>query len=160
MLATAGWAVDHAISAASGLVLAQQHHYDIVVADLILTDLSGRELVRRIRNTALSRPLLILSRVNGANARAIAMEAGADAYLEKPIDRKRLLDGLKGLLGYSSKPALPRPSSCGSSGVGRDKIDALHSESPPSGVSDSFAFPISPAHQHPPSKGKSDDRLS
>lgn len=98
MLTTAGWIVDHADSAAQGLTRAEQNHYQAVVSDLILPDISGRELVRRIRGTNLMRPLLVVSQASEENARMIALEAGADGYIQKPVGRTQLLTRLRWLL--------------------------------------------------------------
>lgn len=117
MLMGAGSMVDHAGSAERGMVLAQQNHYDVVIADLILPDLSGRELVRRIRAVSPTRPLLILSRVNDTNGRTNARDAGADAYIKKPIDRNSLLDGLRSLVGHRAGRAPSPQPPCGSTGL-------------------------------------------
>jgi CheY-like chemotaxis protein len=76
-----------------GLDLAGEHHPDLILLDLDLPDMSGQEVLRRLRadSDTANVPIVILS----ADARpaliARLLEVGARAFLTKPLDIKELL---------------------------------------------------------------------
>ena len=127
MLTTAGWIVDNANSAREGLSLARQTYYDIVITDLILPDLSGAELVRHVRATDLTRPMLVLSVVHETNARTVALEAGANAYIQKPFSQKELLMRLGRLGRQERESTASRPPSGSRSRLGKLNATCLRS---------------------------------
>jgi len=96
-LEDAGYAVREADTGHRGLVEAAHHHPDVVILDLGLPDISGVEVLRRLREWT-STPVLILS-VFGQEERKIAgLDAGADDYLTKPFAGGELLARLRALL--------------------------------------------------------------
>jgi DNA-binding NarL/FixJ family response regulator len=64
-------------------LLAQPVAYEVVVADLILPDASGEQVVAAVRSHAPSANILILSMVDDVNAAALCLRAGAVGYLTK-----------------------------------------------------------------------------
>lgn len=107
MLEASNMGVDRADSAKQAIELTRLHHYDVIVLDLILPDMSGRQLVRRIRGDDIARPMLVLSRVDQPLARALALEAGADAFMPKPFTRAELLARIRMLLPGDGRPRQP-----------------------------------------------------
>ena len=84
-----GYAVEIAGTGAAALDLLHTVVYDLIILDLMLPDLDGFELLRKIRNRRTTAPVLILSARDGVNDRVNGLEAGADDYLVKPFaDRK------------------------------------------------------------------------
>jgi two-component system response regulator NreC len=69
--------------------------YDVVVADLILPDASGEQVVRAVRSHAPTANILILSMVDDVNAAAIALRAGAVGYLTKDAAALELVDAVR-----------------------------------------------------------------
>ena len=69
--------------------------YDVVVADLILPDASGEQVVRAIRSHAPGANILILSMVDDVNAAALALRAGAVGYLTKDAAALELVDAVR-----------------------------------------------------------------
>lgn len=98
MLQASQFRVERADTVKHAAGLARQHAYDIVILDLIMPDLSGRELIRRMRAMAPLQPLLVLSRVDQPHARTVALEAGANGFLVKPFTRAELLARIRLLL--------------------------------------------------------------
>jgi CheY-like chemotaxis protein len=81
-------------SGASGLDLARQHHPDLIVLDLNLPDMTGRDVLLQLRGEGSQIPIIVLSADATPGQRAKLMEAGAFAYLTKPLEVKRFFDVL------------------------------------------------------------------
>ena len=69
--------------------------YDVVVADLILPDASGEQVVTAVHNHAPAANILILSMVDDVNAAALALRAGAVGYLTKDAAALELVDAVR-----------------------------------------------------------------
>jgi len=72
--------------------------YDLLVLDLMLPQLSGTELLRRVRKTHSSLPVLVITARDTIEDKVMHFEAGADDYLTKPFDFAELLVRIKALL--------------------------------------------------------------
>ena len=86
MLKSSGAIVDHTDTGEEGLELAGHYEYDIVVLDLILPDMEGFEMVRRMRLGRNDTPVLILSGPLRPEVRAKGLNLGADDFITKPFD--------------------------------------------------------------------------
>lgn len=71
----------------------------VVLMDLVMPGMDGIELCRRLRRSAAGGQLglVVLSGMDDAETRRTALEAGADAVMTKPVDRRELRDCLAGL---------------------------------------------------------------
>ncbi len=94
----AGYTVDTAIDAESGLALARDHPPDVVVLDRMLPDLDGLEVCRRLRAASPDLPVLMLTAKDAIPDRVAGLEAGADDYVVKPFAFDELLARVKALL--------------------------------------------------------------
>jgi DNA-binding response OmpR family regulator len=79
---------------------------DLVVLDVLMPRLDGREVLRRLRREGSNLPVILLTQVGGTTERALALEEGADDYLNKPFDPYELLARIKAVL-RRSRPGLP-----------------------------------------------------
>ena len=61
-------------------------HHDLLVLDVLMPRLDGREVLRQLRQAGNWIPILLLTQVGEAGERAMALEEGADDYLNKPFD--------------------------------------------------------------------------
>jgi two-component system, cell cycle response regulator len=73
---------------------------DLVLLDLHLPDMHGTHVLRHLRANPATRhlPVIVFSAVNSHSARLAAFEAGADDYLEKPLDDQTMLARIRNLI--------------------------------------------------------------
>ena len=81
-----------------GLTAAGLHTYDVILLDLMLPDMDGFEVLRRLRANQVSVPLLILSGLSDVGHKAKGRHIGADDYLIKPFDNRKLLARIEAVL--------------------------------------------------------------
>ena len=109
MLKSSGAVVDHADTGEEGLELARHYDYDIVVLDLMLPDIEGFEVVRRMRVSRNDTPVLILSGLSRPQVKVRGLGLGADDFITKPFDKAELLARLQAIVRRSkgfSQPSL------------------------------------------------------
>ena len=91
-----------AVCGQEGLVLAAQHRPALVVLDIGLPDLSGQEVLRRLREWS-NAPVIVLSVQDDEKGKVAALDAGADDYVTKPFNTDELLARLRAALRRTSK---------------------------------------------------------
>lgn len=86
--------------AESALKYALESRPDIIISDVIMGEMDGYELCKRIRAAPLLKdvPFILLTAQNDADARAIGLEEGADDYIAKPFNARELLARASSLL--------------------------------------------------------------
>lgn len=77
---------------------AQSHHPDLIILDVLMPRMDGRETLRRLRRANVWTPTILLTQVGEASERALALEEGADDYLNKPFDPHELLARIRAVL--------------------------------------------------------------
>jgi two-component system OmpR family response regulator len=92
-----GVTADVADNGTDGQWRATEAPYDVVVLDVMLPDLDGVEVCRRLRSAGVRTPVLMLTAVGGVPDRVAGLEAGADDYLVKPFAFDELLARLRAL---------------------------------------------------------------
>jgi len=109
MLKSSGAVVDHTDIGEEALSLTHRYDYDIVLLDIMLPDIEGYEVVRRMRLARNDTPVLILSGLSRPQAKVRGLGMGADDYITKPFDRAELLARMQAIVrrckGFS-QPAL------------------------------------------------------
>ncbi|VVB49997.1 Transcriptional regulatory protein OmpR [Beijerinckiaceae bacterium RH AL1] len=96
-LAGAGLAVTREPTAAAGLAAAAHEAPDAIILDLMLPDLDGFEVCRRLR-AASDVPILMLTARGDDTDRIVGLEIGADDYLAKPFNPRVLLARIRAML--------------------------------------------------------------
>lgn len=79
---------------------------DLVVLDVLMPRLDGREVLRRLRQAGNWTPVLLLTQVGEAAERAMALEEGADDYLNKPFDPHELSARIRAVM-RRARPGQP-----------------------------------------------------
>jgi DNA-binding response OmpR family regulator len=97
-LERAGFHVIVASDGASALEKAQLLRPDLILLDVMMPRMDGREVLRRLRHAQDWTPTILLTRVGEASERALALEEGADDYLNKPFDPHELLARVRAVL--------------------------------------------------------------
>ncbi|MFE0459512.1 response regulator transcription factor [Kitasatospora sp. NPDC058965] len=91
-LLRAGYAVDRAADGRTALVRAERGRPDLVVLDLMLPELDGLEVCRRLRADGGSGPAVLMLTAKGEEAeRILGLELGADDYVTKPFSPRELV---------------------------------------------------------------------
>lgn len=98
-------AADLAHSGERGLDLALSGGYDLVILDLMLPDLDGVEVCRRMRAEGIGTPVLMLTARGTVEDRVAGLNAGADDYLVKPFAMAELLARVGALLRRRDRSA-------------------------------------------------------
>jgi two-component system OmpR family response regulator len=94
---------DSATDGHTGLDLALQKDFDLLIVDLMLPGLDGLQLIGELRKVKAHVPILILSAKRSLGERIFGLDSGADDYLVKPFAFAELLARSHALLRRSSK---------------------------------------------------------
>lgn len=92
-----GFQVLTAADGLSALKAVDEHKPDLIVLDLMLPDISGFEVCRRLR-TSVTTPVIMLTAKGEEIDRVLGLEVGADDYLAKPFSFRELLARIQALL--------------------------------------------------------------
>ena len=94
-----GFLIHTAADGEEGLRLFFDLHPDVLVADVMMPRMDGFEMVRRIRQTDRSTPVLFLTARSAVNDVVEGFELGANDYLKKPFGMQELIVRIKALMG-------------------------------------------------------------
>lgn len=89
--------VDHYANGAEGLSAAQSNIYDIIILDIMLPEINGYEITKRVRCRGIYTPILMLTAKTELDDKVTGLDSGADDYLTKPFMTKELLARLRAL---------------------------------------------------------------
>lgn len=95
---SSGFAVDHATTGTEGFEMAFDEPYDTMVVDIMLPQLDGISLIKKIRKKENNTPVIILSARDRVDDRVKGLQAGADDYLTKPFAFSELLARVQALI--------------------------------------------------------------
>src|SRR5215204_4429151 len=84
-----------------GLEIGKLYDYDIIILDLMLPDMDGYEVLRRLRAARVKTPILILSGLGELDHKIKALGFGADDYLTKPFDKRELIARIQAIVRRS-----------------------------------------------------------
>ncbi len=97
-LRRSGFTVHTARDGEEGLAAHSRLHPDIVVSDIMMPHMDGREMVRRIRAGGTWTPVILLTQIDTSFERSAALDEGADDYLSKPFDPAELASRIRAVL--------------------------------------------------------------
>lgn len=95
-----GYAVDiiHDGQAALNRILLYRNEYDLIILDLMLPNIDGHEICRRIRAEGVTLPILVLTARNETDHKVNVLNSGADDYMVKPFSFSELAARIQALL--------------------------------------------------------------
>ncbi len=108
-LKATGAITDLAETGEEALELLRHYEYDLAIVDLILPDMEGHDVVRRMRAGRNNTPVLVLTGLSQPQARVKALSSGADDVMTKPFDKAELLARMQAIVRRSkgfSQPML------------------------------------------------------
>jgi DNA-binding response OmpR family regulator len=91
-LETYGFSVDDADGGSRAMTLLNNNHYDVVILDIRMPDIDGMEVLRNIRAENLAEKVIMLTGVNELKIARDSLEMGANDFLTKPYEFKKLLE--------------------------------------------------------------------
>ena len=82
----------------SGYMVAKEDIYDIIILDLMLPEMTGHEVLKKLRDNKIYTPILILTAKDGIADKIRGFNYGADDYLVKPFEREELIARLGAII--------------------------------------------------------------
>ena len=97
-LTRAGFQVESVSDGSQALSTLDKAKPDLIVMDVLMPRLDGREMLRRMRQAGNLTPVILLTQVGEATERAMALEEGADDYINKPFEPHELVARIRAVL--------------------------------------------------------------
>jgi two-component system cell cycle response regulator CtrA len=98
MLKSEGLICDTTDLGEDGLEIGKLYDYDIIILDLMLPDIDGYEVLRRLRQARVKTPILILSGLSEPDNKVKGLGFGADDYLTKPFNKDELIARIQAIV--------------------------------------------------------------
>ena len=109
-----GYVLDCAHDGQSGLALATQNSFDLILLDIMLPKMNGVELCQKLRlEYGLSTPVLMITARDTINDKIVGLDSGADDYLCKPFSMKELDARIRALIRRANSLGVQEMLSCG-----------------------------------------------
>ncbi|MDR3718255.1 MAG: response regulator transcription factor [Bryobacteraceae bacterium] len=106
-LRSEGYEVESAAEGQSGLALALDGVFDTIILDVMLPNISGFDICRRVRQRGKQTPILMLSARGEVVDKVAGLQFGADDYVAKPFEFAELLARIEALLRRAALPNTP-----------------------------------------------------
>ena len=97
-----GWDVKTAAEGRTAIQLIREFQPDVVVLDVMLPDIDGLQVLKRLRDDGQDVPILFLTAKDALDDRIAGLTAGGDDYVTKPFSLEELVARLRGLIRRSS----------------------------------------------------------
>jgi heavy metal response regulator len=95
------YVVDIAQKGVDGLFQATNVTYDLIILDIMLPDMNGFDICRKIRSAGVTTPILMLTARDSVKDKVLGLDSGADDYLTKPFAFEEFLARVRALLRKS-----------------------------------------------------------
>jgi DNA-binding response OmpR family regulator len=123
-LSRSGFVVTVASNGEEALQKLTMGRTDLLILDVLMPRLDGREVLRQLRQNGNWIPIILLTQVGEASERAMALEEGADDYLNKPFDPHELVARIRAVL-RRARPGQPPLSTAIRLACGKLVIDRV-----------------------------------
>lgn len=97
-LQRAGFRVEQARNGLEAIRLVESRAPDVIALDILMPELDGREVVRRLRQAEVWTPIIMLTQISATGEKIASLEEGADDFLNKPFDSYELIARVRALL--------------------------------------------------------------
>lgn len=98
-----GYAVESAKDGEQGLSKASEGKYDLIILDIMLPQMDGFDVCKKLRQDGFMTPILMLTAKSQEIDKVLGLELGADDYVTKPFSPRELLARVKALLRRSKQ---------------------------------------------------------
>lgn len=100
-----GFAVEVASNGADAVAMAEQSRHDLLLLDVMLPDITGTDVCRRLRNSGIDTPVLFLTARDGTDDKVIGLTVGGDDYVTKPFSLDELVARIHAVLRRTGRPS-------------------------------------------------------
>lgn len=125
-----GYSAEIAEEGRKGYTMAQTGKFDIIILDLMLPNLSGIEICRRLRAEGVSTPIIMLTAKDDVSDKVTGLDIGANDYMTKPFAVEELLARMRVALKNSDRVATSPIIKAGKLTVNRDKYEVKFEDTP------------------------------
>ena len=94
--------IEQAFDGYDGFMMANENIYDVIILDLMLPEMSGYDVLKKLRENKVYTPVLILTAKDGLDDKIKGFKYGADDYLVKPFERQELIARLEAIIRRTS----------------------------------------------------------
>ncbi|QDQ00476.1 response regulator transcription factor [Lysinibacillus fusiformis] len=98
-----GYQAEMAHTGADGLLKYREQQWDLILLDVMLPEMSGIDVLKRIRSTELQTPVILLTAKSDVEDKVKGLDLGANDYITKPFDIEELLARIRTALRFSQK---------------------------------------------------------
>jgi DNA-binding response OmpR family regulator len=109
LMERSGYQVLSAGDGKRALEIIAQEHPDIVILDVLMPRLDGRDVLRSLRQSGDWTPVILLTQINTTAERVLSLQEGADDYINKPFDPLELVARVQAVL-RRTRPGKPSPA--------------------------------------------------
>ena len=102
-LSDEGFDVDWAVNGVEGLRKAIEEAPDLIILDIMLPEMDGLEVCRKLRQKNINIPVIMLTAKGGEIDKVVGLEIGADDYMTKPFSIRELLARIKARLRHAGR---------------------------------------------------------
>jgi DNA-binding response OmpR family regulator len=110
LMERSGYQVISATNGEQALEMITKEKPDLIVLDMLMPRLDGRDVLRRLRQSGNWTPVILLTKVNTTTERVLSLQEGADDYLNKPFDPLELVARVEAVLRRTQHGSLPLSS--------------------------------------------------
>lgn len=93
-----GYEVSVALNGSTGYQMARDNNYKLIILDIMLPDINGIDVCKKLRSDGIQTPILFLTALNTSDNIALGLNSGADDYLVKPFKFNELFARINAIL--------------------------------------------------------------
>lgn len=120
-LSAEGFTMEAAFTGSDGLDMASNHAYELIILDVMLPNMNGIEVLKKMRQNQIQTPVLMLTAKGDDVDRILGLELGADDYVPKPCNPRELLARINAILRRSQNKDI---ASSGSLSIDSRRLEA------------------------------------